>query len=226
MKLLLVEDSEALSHAVRAHLSRDGYSIDCAVDGAAALGFLQGYDYDAIVLDLMLPKTDGLAVLREFRQRRGTSPVLVLSARDQVADRVQALDAGADDYLIKPFSLDELSARLRALLRRPAQPLATTLRSGALEVDVRTRCARWNGSDLQLTPKEYGLLLLLLRQQGQVLSRAQIFENLYDSRSEASDKVVEVIVSTLRGKLARYGADERVQTRRGFGYVLTGPDHG
>jgi DNA-binding response OmpR family regulator len=147
-------------------------------------------------------------------------PVLVISARDQVADRVQALDNGADDYLVKPFALDELLARLRALLRRPAHQEAAVLQHGELSIDAHARTVRWRGQDVALTPKEYALLELLLRRQGATLSRVQIFEHLYDSRSDASDKVVEVIMSTLRTKLAPLGLGDLIVTRRGFGYSI------
>jgi DNA-binding response OmpR family regulator len=143
-----------------------------------------------------------------------------LSARDQVDDRVKALDAGADDFLTKPFELAELLARLRALARRPSQRNTPVLRLNALEVDPRSKTARLAGTDLNLTPKEYRLLELLMRHQGRVLSREQIFEHLYDSQSDASDKVVEVIISTLRNKLAQHEIENLILTRRGFGYVI------
>lgn len=220
MRVLLVEDSVVLADALRGHLGRHGHACDVAVDGQVALSYLDGYAYDAMVLDLMLPRLDGFAVLTELRRRGSALPVLVLSARDQVDDRVRALDAGADDYLVKPFALDELLARLRALARRPAQAIPPLLRLGPIEVDPRVRRARHLGADLDLSPKEYALLELLLRERGQVLSRTQLFERLYDSASDASDKVVEVIVSTLRGKLARAGAGNPIETRRGFGYCI------
>ena len=220
MRVLLVEDSVVLADALRGHLGRHGHACDVAVDGQVALSYLDGYAYDAMVLDLMLPRLDGFAVLTELRRRGSALPVLVLSARDQVDDRVRALDAGADDYLVKPFALDELMARLRALARRPAQAIPPLLRLGPIEVDPRVRRARHLGADLDLSPKEYALLELLLRERGQVLSRTQLFERLYDSASDASDKVVEVIVSTLRGKLARAGAGNPIETRRGFGYCI------
>jgi two-component system copper resistance phosphate regulon response regulator CusR len=155
-----------------------------------------------------------------LRQRSHPTRVLVLSARDQVADRVSALDAGADDYLVKPFELDELLARLRALARRPTDATTPVLVHGELSLDTRSRIARWRGADLQLTPKEFALLDLLLRLRGQILSRTQIFERLYDSTSGSSDKAVEVIMSTLRAKLMRAGAGDPIHTRRGFGYVI------
>lgn len=220
MRVLLVEDSVVLADALRGHLGRHGHACDVAVDGQVALSYLDGYAYDAMVLDLMLPRLDGFAVLTELRRRGSALPVLVLSARDQVDDRVRALDAGADDYLVKPFALDELLARLRALARRPAQAIPPLLRLGPIEVDPRVRRARHLGADLDLSPKEYALLELLLRERGQVMSRTQLFERLYDSASDASDKVVEVIVSTLRGKLARAGAGNPIETRRGFGYCI------
>ena len=146
--------------------------------------------------------------------------VLMLSARDTVADRVAALDAGADDYLVKPFALDELQARVRALARRARDGGDTVLELDGLQVDTGARRARWQGVDLQLSPKEYALLELLLRERGKVLSRPAIFDRLYDSASESSDKVVEVILSTLRGKFAKAGASDPIHTRRGFGYVI------
>ncbi|HMM67356.1 MAG TPA: response regulator transcription factor [Dokdonella sp.] len=220
MRLLLVEDSPALAEALKASLAREGYSCDHAADGISAAAFLDDNDYDLVVLDWMLPRRDGIDVLRELRRKGGRARVLMLSARDQVGDRVAALDAGADDYIVKPFALNELLARLRALARRPQDSGDAELHHGPLSIDLHARRARWNGKDLMLTPKEYGLLELLMRERGRVLSRPQIFGRLYDSASESSDKVVEVIVSTLRAKLAAHGQADLIETRRGFGYVL------
>lgn len=220
MRILIVEDSETLSDALARSLKQEGYACDAVPDGLSALQYLDSYQYDAVILDLMMPLLDGYGVLKQLGHRDGAPPVLVLSARDQVDDRVKALDAGADDFLIKPFELVELLARLRALARRPSQRDTPVLRHDSLEIDPRSRTARHAGHDLSLTPKEYRLLELLMRRQGQVLSREQIFEHLYDSQSESSDKVVEVIVSTLRNKLSHHCVENLIVTRRGFGYVI------
>ena len=220
MRLLIVEDSPTLAASLQATLEQDGHACDHAADGEQAIAFLAGHDYDLLVLDWMLPRRDGLQVLKALRGSGARARVLMLSARDTVADRVAALDAGADDYLVKPFALDELQARVRALARRGRDGGDTVLELEGLQVDTGARRARWQGVDLQLSPKEYALLELLLRERGKVLSRPAIFDRLYDSASESSDKVVEVILSTLRGKLARAGAPDPIHTRRGFGYVI------
>lgn len=220
MRILLVEDSETLSDALTRSLKQHGYACDVAHDGMQALQFVRTYHYDAMILDLMLPKLDGLGVLKALDMAAKVPPVLMLSARDQVEDKVKALDAGADDYLGKPFEMSELLARLRALVRRPVKRDAVVLHHGNLEVDPRSRTARFTGTDLKLTPKEYRLLELMLRQRGRILSREQIFEHLYESQSDSSDKVVEVILSTLRSKLNTHGLGELIITKRGFGYVI------
>ncbi|KRG40516.1 two-component system response regulator [Stenotrophomonas pictorum JCM 9942] len=221
MRLLIVEDSQALAQALGNSLTREGYICDHAQDGEQALAFLEAFDYDLVVLDWMLPKRDGISVLSEMHLRGLRAGVLMLSARDQVVDRVAALDAGVDDYLVKPFSTDELLARLRALARRPLEsPPMPMLQAGELRLDPRSRRVFWRQRDLELTPKEYALLELLMRQPQQVFSRGHIFSQLYDSTSDVSDKAVEVIISTLRTKLLKAGADQRIKTRRGFGYVF------
>jgi two-component system copper resistance phosphate regulon response regulator CusR len=220
MRLLIVEDSQTLAESLHATLEHEGHACDHAADGEQAMAFLAQHEYDLLLLDWMLPKRDGLQVLQSLRRAGAPTRVLMLSARDTVADRVAALDAGADDYLVKPFALDELLARVRALARRPHESGDAALVLGELQVDLHARRARWRGVDVQLSPKEYALLELLLRQRGKTLSRATIFDRLYDSASASSDKVVEVILSTLRGKLAKAGAPDPIHTRRGFGYGI------
>ncbi len=220
MRALVVEDSLTLRTAVRERLAARGWSVDEAGDGAAALGFLERYPYDVVVLDLMLPGVDGAGVLRRLRAGGGNARVLVLSALDQVADRVQALNLGADDYLVKPFDFAELESRILALMRRSLAGTPPVLAHGSLEVDPNVRVARVHGAPLPLSPKEYLLLEALLRQRGTLLTRGRLFEQLYDGRSEASDKVIEVLVSNLRRKLVAAGAGDIIVTRRGFGYVV------
>jgi DNA-binding response OmpR family regulator len=221
MRLLIVEDSVNLGRDLSTALVRDGHVVDLAVDGEQALHFLASYHYDVVTLDLMIPKLDGWAVLQRLQGRGGSPRVLVLSARDQVGDRVEALNLGADDYMIKPFAYAELLARLQALGRRGDSGV-TLLRCGALEINTRARLATVDGEMLVLSPKEYALLETLMMHRGSVLSRTLLFEKLYDARSEASSKVIEVIVSTLRAKLAQVGLRDVIETRRGFGYVVAG----
>lgn len=220
MRLLLVEDSQRLREGLQTGLAGAGFAVDAAADGAAALAFLDAYDYPLTVLDLGLPKVDGMAVLARLRARRVPTRVLVLSARDQLGDRIAALDAGADDYLVKPFALDELIARLRALGRRYHGATTPQLAAGNLELDSALRIARCAGRPLNLSPREYALLEVLLHGRGRVLSRAMLFERLYGADARASDKVIEVLMSGLRGKLAAAGWDGQIENRRGFGYVL------
>ena len=220
MRLLLVEDSQRLREGLQTGLADAGFTIDAAADGMAAVEFLHRYDYELLLLDLGLPRLDGLGVLKTLRQTRRATRVLVLSARDQVSDRVAALDAGADDYLVKPFALDELIARLHALGRRYHGETTPLLTAGNLELDTAQRVARCAGQALALSPREYALLEALLHNRGRVLSRAALFERVYGADARASDKVIEVLLSGLRAKLAAAGWDRQIENRRGFGYAL------
>lgn len=220
MKLLLVEDSERLRTSLQRGLRAAGFIVDAVADGAEARGFLGAYDYELIVLDLMLPRVDGLTLLRGLVGRRARPRVLVLSARDQVADRVEALDGGADDYLVKPFAFDELLARLHALARRPEQAQPPLLEFGALRIDQRAQRALAHGQVVPLTPREFALLSLLARHRGRVFTRTEILERTAGSDSDSSERSVEVLVFGLRRKLAAALLDNLVQTRRGIGYLI------
>ncbi len=220
MRVLVVDDSERVRKALASGLRAQGLAVELAQDGAEALGLIDSLPVDVIVLDLMMPVMDGTQLLEVLKRRPVKPRILVLSARDQVSDRVDALNLGADDYLVKPFAFDEVLARIRALARRRADAASPVLQHGSLQVDTATRLARAGEVALPLTPKEYALLELLLRRRGHVLSRALIFESLYESDSSASDTVIEVLLSTLRAKLARAGLPELIETRRGFGYVV------
>jgi len=220
MKLLLVEDSERLRDNLARGLRAAGFTVDAARDGVEASGYLAAYAYDFMVLDLGLPRLDGFGVLRALPAGGERPRVLVLSARDQVGDRVDALDAGADDYLVKPFAFEEVVARLRALARRPLETQADVLEHAGVRLDAQAHHATANGVVLQLTPREFALLELLLRHRGRVFPRADILERIAGSESEASDRSIEVVVFGVRRKLADAGCASLIENRRGAGYLI------
>jgi len=220
MRVLVVDDSERVRKTLATGLRAHGMAVETAADGAEALAMLNGLSFDIVVLDLMMPRVDGMQVLQALKGRSEKPRILVLSARDHVQDRVDALNRGADDYLVKPFAFEELQARLLALGRRNFADSSPELRCGRLALDTATQLARVDDTVLTLTPKEYALLTLLVHRKGHVMSRAVIFEQLYESDSNASDTVIEVLMSTLRAKLARAGLPDLIETRRGFGYVV------
>lgn len=220
MKLLLVEDSERLRTTLAHGLRAEGFTVDAAADGVAAMGFLSSYEYDHVVLDIGLPRLDGFGVLRALPDGGARPRVLVLSARDQVGDRIDALNAGADDYLVKPFSFEELLARLHALARRPAKAEAGILECAGVRLDPQAHQAQANGAALELTPREFALLELLLRHRGRVFSRTAILERIAGSNSDASDRSIEVVVFSLRRKLVDAGCTDLIENRRGAGYLI------
>jgi DNA-binding response OmpR family regulator len=220
MRVLVVDDSERVRKTLATGLRTHGMAVETAADGAEALAMLNGLAFDVVVLDLMMPRVDGTQVLKSLKGRAEKPRILVLSARDLVQDRVDALNLGADDYLVKPYAFEELLARLMALGRRNFAEASPDLHSGRLVLDTARQLARIDDTVLTLTPKEYALLELLLRRKGHVMSRGVIFGQLYESDSTASDTVIEVLMSTLRGKLSRAGLPDLIETRRGFGYVV------
>jgi len=221
MRILVVEDEPHLADAIRRHLKENNYSVDVAFDGEEALAFIKSTEYDAIVLDLMLPVLDGVAVLRHLRAGGDTTPVLVLTARDGLSDKVKTLDTGADDYLTKPFAFDELLARLRAILRREQfQPRQVKLRSADLELDTVTRRVQRGGTEITLTNKEYALLEYLLRNRGRVLTRAQISEHVWDYDFSGLSNIVDVYIRYLRRKIDDDFEPKLIETIRGAGYRL------
>ncbi|MCY1278717.1 Transcriptional regulatory protein QseB [compost metagenome] len=218
MRLLLVEDDIALGEGVRAGLRQEGYTIDWLQDGASALHALREETFDLLLLDLGLPRLDGLGVLQRLRAGGSTVPVLVLTARDATSDRIAGLDAGADDYLVKPFDLDELKARLRALLRRSAGRARMLIEHGGVSLDPATQQVLYQGQNVTLTPKEYLLLHELLAQPGKVFTRERLTQLLYGWDEEAESNTLEVHIHHLRKKL--YG--ELIRTVRGIGYLVEG----
>jgi two-component system response regulator QseB len=215
MRILLVEDDPMIGASVRDGLRQDGFTVDWAPDGAAADAALTAEPYDMILLDLGLPRLSGGALLERLRARNNSVPVIILTARDAVEDRIAGLDAGADDYVVKPFDLDELAARIRAVSRRRAGRAAPRLRHGALEIDPASRRVTLRGEPVGLSPREFALLLALLERPGVVLSRAQLESRLYGWGEEVESNTVEVYVHGLRRKL---GA-ALIRNVRGVGYM-------
>ncbi|WP_377154885.1 heavy metal response regulator transcription factor [Roseateles sp. UC29_93] len=225
MKLLVIEDEEKLGDYLRGGLTQEGFVVDLVRDGVDGLHQASEGQYDLVLLDGVLPGIDGLAVLAALRQQDHTRalPVLMMTARAEVEDRVRGLQAGADDYLCKPFAFSELVARIQALLRRAAGAApaeATVLKLADLEVDLLRRKVHRAGQRLDLTPKEFSLLTLLLRRQGQVMSRTELAEQVWDMNFDSETNVVEVAVRRLRGKLDKPFDVELLHTVRGMGYVL------
>ena len=216
MKLLLVEDDALLGDGVRAGLKQAGFAVDWVQDGLAAKVALDSEEYDLLVLDLGLPKLSGMELLKSVRAKRASLPVLILTARDTVADRVAGLNAGADDYLVKPFDLDELIARLNALLRRSAGQVELTLQHGAIELTPASHQVRLAGIDVSMSAREFSLLHTLLLHTGRVHSREQLEQTLYGWGEEVESNAIEVHVHHLRKKL---GSD-LIRTLRGVGYVI------
>ena len=221
MRLLLVEDEPAAAQVLAKGLREHAYAVDVVGDGQAALHQVGLADYDAIVLDLMLPLVDGLSVCRTIRRAGRHVPILIVTARDAVDARVEGFEAGADDYLVKPFDFRELLARLRALIRRGRQPLLPErVTVGTLTLDTRARRAAVENREVLLTAKEYAFLEFLVRRVGSVVSRGEIAEHVWDEHYDAFSNVIDVYVQRLRRKLDRPGMESFIRTRRGEGYQL------
>lgn len=219
MRVLVIEDEARVRSFVERGLREAGYAVDGAADGEEGRGLALIHHYDAIVLDLMLPRLDGLQVLQALREAGRTTPVLILSARDEVDDRVGGLDAGADDYLPKPFAFAELLARLRVLLRRGAEPV-TVIEVEDLSIDLLKRTVRRDGRKIDLTPKEFALLEYLARHAGEVVTRTMISEHVWDMNFDSFSNVIDVYIRYLRRKVDEPFDRRLIHTRRGIGYLL------
>lgn len=220
MQVLAVEDEPEMAELIRQTLTEEGHGVTIAADGVYATTVAQGFHFDLIVLDLMLPGKDGFEVARRLRAASVKTPILVLTARDSSADIVKALDAGADDYLIKPFSLDVFLARVRAVSRRGDIPQPVRLQVGDLMLDTATREVVRGGKQIALTPREYNLLALLMRNHGRVLTRASIVEAVWGFDSEIEENTLAVFIRLLRGKIESDGSPQLIRTVRGVGYTL------
>ena len=222
MRILVVEDEPAIAEAIRARLAADGHAVDVVGDGRAAMEFAAAYPYDQVVLDVVLPGIDGFEVCARLRAGGSDMPILMLTALDQVDDRVKGLDRGADDYLAKPFAMAELLARIRALRRRGGEK-TPTLRLGDLEIDPATLGVRRGGRSVRLTAREFALLEFLARSPGQIFSQDRLIEAVWDADSTASSNIVEVYIRSLRRKVDDGRRDGLIQTVRGAGYRLAEP---
>ncbi|MEA2341447.1 MAG: hypothetical protein QOG11_1524 [Solirubrobacteraceae bacterium] len=222
MRLLVVEDDVKLVRALERGLQQEGYDVDVARTGDAALEQSGRSAYDAVILDLMLPGVDGFTVCRTLRDRGRSEPVLMLTARADVGDRIRGLDSGADDYLVKPFHFGELLARLRALIRRgPSEPPAEAVAGDLdLDLDASTRAVTRAGREVELTPREFALLGFLVERVGQVVSRAELLEHVWEEHEDASPNLVDVYVGYLRKKLEQPSGPRLIRTVRGVGFML------
>jgi len=220
VRLLVIEDHTLLRETLAHGLRHAGYAVDITGNGTEGLWYAENHPYDVVILDVMLPGTDGFEILRELRRAGNTTHVLVLTARDSVTDRVTGLDLGADDYLVKPFAFDELLARLRAMVRRLYDRVDPVIRIDDLEIDTRARRARRAGRPLALSAREYALLEYLANRAGQIVSRNELWNHAYDEAAEPGSNVLDVHISHLRKKVDDGDARKLIHTRRGQGYVL------
>ncbi len=220
MRILLAEDELDMNRIIARQLTWEGYTVDTCFDGQEALDYFESMEYDAAVLDVMMPKLDGFQVVERLRSMGNHTPVLFLTARDSLSDKVEGLDIGGDDYLVKPFEFEELAARLRVILRRKASAQSTVFSCGDLTVDVTRHTVTRGGKEIQLAAKEYALLEYMIRHKGVVLSREQIEASLWNYDSMIGSNVVDVYIRMLRRKIDEGFDTKLIQTVRGYGYAL------
>jgi DNA-binding response OmpR family regulator len=220
MRLLVVEDFQPLRESLVQGLREAGYAVDESSDGQTALWHARSGEHDVIILDIMLPKIDGLSVLRQLREQHSPSLILLLTAKDTAQDKINGLELGADDYLVKPFVFAELLARIKALIRRKYQTKSTVLRIADLEVDISGRCVRRGGKSIDLSGREYALLEFLAHNAGRVVSRTDIWQHVYDFNASPESNVVDVYIGLLRKKIELPSGPRLIHTRRGQGYLL------
>jgi DNA-binding response OmpR family regulator len=220
MRVLVAEDHATLARSLADGLREEGYAVDLTFDGAEALHLASSNPYDAIILDIMMPGRDGFSIIQTLRHKGIQIPILCLTAKDGVTDRVKGLDLGADDYVVKPFAWEELVARLRSMVRRGHGHKSSVISVGDLEIDTAKKSARRGGKNIDLSAREYALLEYLAHRQGQVVSRSDIWEHLYDQHDETTSNVVDVYIGYIRSKIDRDFPTKLIHTRRGQGYLL------
>ncbi|MDB5324388.1 MAG: two component transcriptional regulator, winged helix family [Phycisphaerales bacterium] len=220
MRILVAEDHPSLARSIADGLRDDGYAVDLTFDGNEALHLAGSNPYDLMILDIMLPGRDGFSIIQVLRRRDVQIPILCLTARDGIVDRVKGLDLGADDYLVKPFAWEELLARVRSMVRRGHGKKSATISVGDLEIDTARKSARRGGTAIELSAREFALLEYLAHRQGQVVTRSDIWEHLYDQHDETTSNVVDVYIGYLRNKIDKEFPTKLIHTRRGQGYLL------
>lgn len=220
MKVLLVEDEKKVASFIKRGLEEEYYTVDVSHDGKEGASLALSQEYDVIILDIMLPHKDGITILKEIREAKISSPVLMLTAKHSISDKVEGLDSGADDYLTKPFAFDELLARLRALLRRRDNEKDVKLKAGGLILDTHTHNVTRNGIEIPLTPKEYSILEFLMRNKNRVISRTRLSEHVYDYHFDTDTNVIDVYINKLRNKIDKDSEKPVLHTVRGIGYVI------
>lgn len=220
MRILIAEDEKDLNRIITSRLKAEHYSVDSCFDGREALEYLESAEYDALVLDIMMPVLDGLSVLKQMRRRNDSTPVILLTAKDSIEDRVSGLDAGANDYLVKPFAFEELLARIRVLLRKPAETPKTCYKVADLEVHMDTQQVKRGGKEIKLSGKEFALLRYMVQNEGIVLSRDRLEQHLWNFDYAGGSNVIDVYIRYLRKKIDEGHEQKLIHTVRGAGYVL------
>ena len=220
LKILVIEDDISLQNIITKRLLTEGYQVDGCFDGQTGYEYADGIDYDCIILDLMLPKLNGIELMKNLRAKGNKSNILILTAKDSIEDRVRGLNAGADDYLVKPFAFDELLARVRVLMRRQGEVKDNILKLEDLQMNVSEHLVTKGNRNIQLTSKEYALLEYLLRNQGRILTRTQIADHVWKNEFDYDSNIVDVYIRYLRGKVDKDFDKKLIHTIRGFGYIM------
>lgn len=222
MRILIIEDEHKIATSLKKGLEQEHFTVDTAYDGELGFDLASSEDYDAIILDLLLPEMSGMEICKKLRREKNHTPILMLTAKGQLADKVEGLESGGDDYLVKPFAFEELLARLRALMRRPKQVLTSVLKVGDLKLDTQTFEVKKGNALINLSKKEFALLEFFLRHPGQILSKEQIISHVWDYEADILPNTVEVFIGYLRNKIEKpfKNARPKIETVRGFGYRL------
>lgn len=220
MKILVVEDEKDLNNVITKHLKKNNFSVNSVFNGEDALDFLEYETYDLVILDIMIPKIDGYTVIKKLREKQNKTPILILTAKDSIEDKVNGLDLGADDYLVKPFNFNELLARIRAIIRRKYGSSSNQISIKDFTLDISKKTLSKNNKNIELTAKEYEVLEYLVQNKGHILSREQIREHVWDVAYEGESNIIDVLIKNIRKKIDSNDMNSLIRTKRGLGYVI------